>query len=89
MGKIYYEDPSLAYKVLDPKRWIKRQHEGANGSSHARFMMSACHDFQEAFADKKSRSLLFNSTCCYKNIFANLYHRKCRRKGGQTRISLC
>ncbi|EHK48852.1 putative ankyrin repeat protein, partial [Trichoderma atroviride IMI 206040] len=56
MGKIYYEDPSLAYKVLDPKRWIKRQHEGANGSSHARFMMSACHDFQEAFANKKKNA---------------------------------
>ncbi|KAL7960284.1 hypothetical protein V8C34DRAFT_67533 [Trichoderma compactum] len=53
-GKIYHEDPSLAYKVLEPKRWVKRQHEGERGSPHARFMMPACHDFSEAFKDKKS-----------------------------------
>ncbi|KAL7895630.1 hypothetical protein HDV64DRAFT_271132 [Trichoderma sp. TUCIM 5745] len=53
IGKIYHRHPSLAYKVLDQKRWIKRQHEGVKGSSHARFMMPACHDFQEAFLDKK------------------------------------
>ncbi|KAL5092346.1 hypothetical protein Trisim1_001603 [Trichoderma cf. simile WF8] len=53
-GKIYHEDPSLAYKVLEPKRWVKRQHEGDRGSPHARFMMPACHDFSEAFKDKRS-----------------------------------
>ncbi|PTB54059.1 hypothetical protein M431DRAFT_145036 [Trichoderma harzianum CBS 226.95] len=51
--KIYHEDPSLAYKVLEPNRWVKRQHEGARGSPHARFMMPACHDFSEAFKDKE------------------------------------
>lgn len=39
---------------------MKRQHEGKDGSSHARFMMSACHDFQEAFKSKKSKNLLSN-----------------------------
>ncbi|KAL6816117.1 hypothetical protein V8C40DRAFT_282089 [Trichoderma camerunense] len=58
IGKIYHEDPSLAYKVLEPKRWVKRQHEGERGSPHARFMMPACHDFSEAFKDKKSESTL-------------------------------
>ncbi|KAL6901236.1 hypothetical protein GGI43DRAFT_404323 [Trichoderma evansii] len=53
IGKIYYQNPSLASKVLEQKRWIKRQHEGEKGSSHARFMMPACHDFQEAFRNKK------------------------------------
>ncbi|KAK4085287.1 uncharacterized protein Triagg1_277 [Trichoderma aggressivum f. europaeum] len=53
-GNIYHDDPSLAYKVLEPKRWVKRQHEGERGSPHARFMIPACHDFSEAFKDKKS-----------------------------------
>ncbi|KKO99186.1 hypothetical protein THAR02_08719 [Trichoderma harzianum] len=53
-SKIYHEDPSLAYKVLEPKRWVRRQHEGERGSPHARFMMPACHDFSEAFKDKES-----------------------------------
>ncbi|KAK1238071.1 hypothetical protein MKX08_002650, partial [Trichoderma sp. CBMAI-0020] len=53
ISKIYYYDPSLAYKVLEPKRWIKRQHEGESGSPHARFMMPTCYNFQEAFDDTK------------------------------------
>ncbi|KAM0251719.1 hypothetical protein ACHAQJ_008040 [Trichoderma viride] len=51
--KIYQRDPSMAYKVLEPKRWVKRQHEGEKDSPHARFMMPACHDFSEAFKDNK------------------------------------
>ncbi|PTB66967.1 hypothetical protein BBK36DRAFT_1118298 [Trichoderma citrinoviride] len=53
IGKIYQKTPSSAYKVLDPKRWAKRQHEGERGSAHARFMIPACHDFSEAFKHKK------------------------------------
>ncbi|KAL6817095.1 hypothetical protein J3E69DRAFT_374933 [Trichoderma sp. SZMC 28015] len=66
-GKIYHEDPSLAYKVLEPKRWVKRQHEGERGSPHARFMMPACHDFSEAFKDKKSQK--FGSHKKDKHVF--------------------
>ncbi|KAH0526557.1 hypothetical protein TsFJ059_009860 [Trichoderma semiorbis] len=66
-GKIYHEDPSLAYKVLEPKRWVKRQHEGERGSPHARFMMPACHDFSEAFKDKKSEK--FGSLKRDKHVF--------------------
>ncbi|KAL7946051.1 hypothetical protein V8C42DRAFT_357626 [Trichoderma barbatum] len=50
--KIYHEDPSSVHKVLDPKRWVKRQHEGERDSPQARFMMPACHDFTEDFKDK-------------------------------------
>ncbi|KAL7783153.1 hypothetical protein V8C43DRAFT_318548 [Trichoderma afarasin] len=52
IGKIYHDDPSLVYKVLEPKRWVKRQHKGESDSPHARFMLPACHDFSEAFVDK-------------------------------------
>ncbi|KAL6800158.1 hypothetical protein J3E68DRAFT_448523 [Trichoderma sp. SZMC 28012] len=52
IGKIYFYDPSLVYKVLEPKRWVKRQHKGESDSPHARFMLPACHDFSEAFIDK-------------------------------------
>ncbi|KAL7911964.1 hypothetical protein GGI35DRAFT_303011 [Trichoderma velutinum] len=52
IGKIYHYDPSLVYKVLEPKRWVKRQHKGETDSPHARFMLPACHDFSEAFIDK-------------------------------------
>lgn len=57
-GKIYHEDPSLAYKVLEPKRWVKRQHEGERGSPHARFMMPGCHDLSEAFKNENSENML-------------------------------
>jgi hypothetical protein len=60
IDRISHRNPSLAHKVLEQKRWIKRQHEGVEGSSHARFMMPACHDFQEAFRNKKSESLSFS-----------------------------
>ncbi|KAL6873039.1 hypothetical protein J3F83DRAFT_731846 [Trichoderma novae-zelandiae] len=57
IAKIYHHEPSSAYKVLDPKRWVKRQHEGERGSAHARFMIPACHDFSEAFKHKKGEIL--------------------------------
>jgi hypothetical protein len=56
IGKIHHEDPAATSKVLDPKRWAKRQHEGELGSAHARFMIPACHDFSEAFKHKKSEA---------------------------------
>ncbi|EHK17408.1 uncharacterized protein TRIVIDRAFT_226365 [Trichoderma virens Gv29-8] len=51
--KIYHYEPLLVYKVLEPKRWVKRQHEGEHNSAHARFMLPTCFDFSEAFEDKK------------------------------------
>ncbi|UKZ68358.1 uncharacterized protein TrAtP1_009397 [Trichoderma atroviride] len=74
IGKIYSQNPSLAYKVLEPKRWIKRQNEGERGSAHTRFMIPACHDFQEAFGNEKNEKTAYQGEDRHVVIFMPYLH---------------
>ncbi|KAJ4291881.1 hypothetical protein N0V90_009777 [Kalmusia sp. IMI 367209] len=40
-----YEQPAKAYQILTPERWVRRQHRGATGKPHARFMRPHCQYF--------------------------------------------
>ncbi|PMD60285.1 uncharacterized protein K444DRAFT_588846 [Hyaloscypha bicolor E] len=40
-----YENPTLAYHILSSERWVRRQHRGASGVDHARFMRPLCQSF--------------------------------------------
>ncbi|KAJ5369278.1 uncharacterized protein N7496_009038 [Penicillium cataractarum] len=43
-----YNNPASAYRVLKPERWVNRQHHGATGVHHARFMRPQCQAFPSA-----------------------------------------
>ncbi|KAJ5174671.1 uncharacterized protein N7482_000548 [Penicillium canariense] len=43
-----YNNSASAYRVLKPERWVNRQHHGATGGHHARFMRSQCQAFPSA-----------------------------------------
>ncbi|KAI0384250.1 hypothetical protein F5Y04DRAFT_278254 [Hypomontagnella monticulosa] len=48
-----------AYRILEPSRWVSRQHHGNDGAHHARFMQPFCQSFDltpttqpQVYADK-------------------------------------
>ncbi|KAK1249258.1 hypothetical protein MKX07_002774 [Trichoderma sp. CBMAI-0711] len=53
------DEPDVKFRWFHlPENNMKwAEHEGERGSAHARFMISACHDFSEAFKGKKSQTL--------------------------------